>query len=116
MKIEDIYRFFQNPPLTYLGHELAVGYVLFVLLQGESYGIEILQRLEVEYPTYRLSDTILYSALEFLESEKIINAYWKKVKGQGGTQLIYRLDPEWIFDAAELARLWRDYTKRNSLI
>ncbi len=28
MKLEDIYQFFQNPPLTYLSPEFAVVYIL----------------------------------------------------------------------------------------
>lgn len=70
MELEDIYKFFENPPPTYLGQELAVCYVLSILLRGESYGTELIQRLESEYPLYRLSDTVLYSALKFLEDEK----------------------------------------------
>ncbi len=80
MKLEDIYQFFENPPPTYLCQELAVCYILYVLLQGESYGTELIQRLETEYPNYRLSDTVLYSAIKFLEDNKAITGYWKNSK------------------------------------
>jgi DNA-binding PadR family transcriptional regulator len=109
MRLEDIYQFFQNPPPTYLSQELAVCYVLSVLLQGESYGTELIQKLESEHPHYRLSDTVLYSALKFLEDEKAIVGYWKKVEGRGRPRRMYQISPEWSEQAQSLARLWHDY-------
>jgi DNA-binding PadR family transcriptional regulator len=113
MKLEDIYQFFQNSPPTYLNQELAVCYVLSVLLEGESYGTELIQRLESEYPLYRLSDTVLYSALKFIENEKAIIAYWKKVQGRGRPRRMYQVSPDWQAQAHELARLWYEYTRRG---
>lgn len=112
MKLEDIYQFFQNPPPTYLSQELAVCYVLSVLLQGESYGTELIQRLESDYPDYRLSDTVLYSALKFLEDEKAIFGYWKKVEGRGRPRRMYQVSPEWSEQAQRLAQLWQSYISR----
>ena len=109
MRLEDIYQFFQNPPPTYLSQELAVCYVLSVLLQGESYGTELIQKLESEHPNYRLSDTVLYSALKFLEDEKAIVGYWKKVEGRGRPRRMYRVSPEWQHQAEQLACLWQNY-------
>ncbi len=109
MKIHDIYEFFQNPPPTYLCQELAVCYVLSVLLEAESYGTELIQRLETEYPLYRLSDTVLYSALKFLEDEKAITGYWRKVEGRGRPRRMYQINPDWLPQAQELASLWRGY-------
>jgi len=109
MRLEDIYQFFQNPPPTYLSQELAVCYVLSVLLQGESYGTELIQKLESEHPNYRLSDTVLYSALKFLEDEKAIVGYWKKVEGRGRPRRMYQISPEWSEQAQSLAHLWHDY-------
>ena len=109
MKIHEIYEFFQNPPPTYLCQELAVCYVLSVLLEAESYGTELIQRLETEYPLYRLSDTVLYSALKFLEDEKAITGYWRKVEGRGRPRRMYQINPDWLPQAQELASLWRGY-------
>lgn len=109
MKLEDIYQFFQNPPATYLSQELAVCYVLSILLKGESYGTELIQKLETEYPPYRLSDTVLYSALKFLEDEKAIVGYWKKVEGRGRPRRMYQVSSEWRVQAQNLARLWQEY-------
>ena len=46
MKFEDIYQFFQDPPPNYLNKELAVCYVLSVLIEGESYGTHLIQQHE----------------------------------------------------------------------
>jgi DNA-binding PadR family transcriptional regulator len=109
MQINDIYQFFQNPPPLFLNQELAACYVIFVLLKGDSYGTELIQLLERDYPTYRLSDTVLYSALKFLEDEGMITGYWKKVEGRGRPRRMYRILPEVQDHAEELATLWQRY-------
>lgn len=114
MKFEDIYQFFDNPPPIYLSKELAVCYVLSVLVRGESYGTELIQLIESEYPAYRLSDTVLYSALKFLEEEQAISGYWKKVEGRGRPRRMYRIRADWRDLSQDLARLWHEYaTKTN---
>lgn len=109
MRLEDIYNFFDNPPPTYLCQELAVCYILSVLQQGESYGTELIQRLETECPSYRLSDTVLYSAIKFLEDEQAITGYWKKLEGRGRPRRMYQVAPEWHERANDLKRLWHEY-------
>ncbi|NER79373.1 MAG: helix-turn-helix transcriptional regulator [Leptolyngbya sp. SIO1D8] len=111
MKFEDIYQFFEDPPPIYLNKELAVCYVLAVLLQQDSYGTELIQKLAETYPDYRLSDTVLYSALKFLEDQKTIDGYWKKVEGRGRPRRMYRLNPDWRMQAEELAELWLSYMR-----
>jgi DNA-binding PadR family transcriptional regulator len=109
MKLEDIYQFFENPPPTYLCQELAVCYILYVLLQDESYGTELIQQLENEYPIYRLSDTVLYSAIKFLEDQRAITGYWKRLEGRGRPRRMYQVSSEWRDSAQDLARLWQEY-------
>ncbi|WP_017304502.1 PadR family transcriptional regulator [Spirulina subsalsa] len=109
MKFEDIYNFFQDPPPDYLNKELAVCYILSVLLDGESYGSELIERLEIEHPNHRLSDTVLYSALKFLEEEKTITGYWKKVEGRGRPRRMYQICYNARKQADELARFWRNH-------
>lgn len=111
--LDQIYRFFQNPPPFYLNKELAVCYVLAVLLEHDSYGTELIQLLETEYPSYRLSDTVLYSALKFLEDADAITGYWKKVEGRGRPRRMYQITPTWRQKAQELASLWNDYAKKK---
>lgn len=112
---EEIHDFFINPPPFYLNKELAICYVLDVLLHGDSYGTELIDQLESQYSNYRLSDTVLYSALKFLEEEFAITGYWKKVKGRGRPRRMYQLNPHWRKEAQELARLWQDYVMRHAM-
>lgn len=111
MKFEDIYQFFEDPPPNYLNKELAVCYVLAVLLQQDSYGTELIQKLAEGYTDYRLSDTVLYSALKFLEDQQAIDGYWKKVEGRGRPRRMYRLNPDWRLQAEELAEMWGGYMR-----
>lgn len=116
MKFEDIYQFFKSPPPFYLNKELAVCYVLAVLSRGDSYGTELIQLLETEYPAYRLSDTVLYSALRFLEDESVITGYWKKVEGRGRPRRMYQIKTDTSSQARDLTQLWYDYVgSRNQL-
>jgi DNA-binding PadR family transcriptional regulator len=110
MKFDDIYQFFREPPPLYLGKEVAVCYVLSVLLrQGNSYGTELIQLIEKEYSPCRLSDTVLYNALKFLEEEGVISGSWKKVEGRGRPRRMYQIRPESLRQAQELTHLWRKY-------
>jgi DNA-binding PadR family transcriptional regulator len=110
MKFEDIYQFFRQPPPIYLSKEVAVCYVLHILVNhGDSYGTALIQGIEGEHPLYRLSDTVLYSALKFLEDEDVITGYWRKVEGRGRPRRMYQVRPEKVAQCKDLAKLWREY-------
>ncbi len=113
MQLEEVYQFFAHPPKTFLTPEQAACYVLSVLLQKESYGTELIQKLESEYPSYQLSDTVLYAALKFLEESKAISGYWKKVEGRGRPRRMYQVNPEWHQEAQKLAALWTNSTAQQ---
>ncbi len=115
MTLEDIYQFFQEPPRIYLTKEQAVCYVLAVLLRGDSYGTELIHLLESEYPAYRLSDTVLYSALRFLEGRGTIVGYWKKMEGRGRPRRMYQIRPEAMVQVQELAHLWQHYLQHYGI-
>ncbi len=108
MNIEQVFQFFRSPPPAYLRPEVAVCYVLSVLLEGESYATELRKRLENEHPQYLLSDTVLSSVLDFLESENAITCYWKKVPGRGRPRRMFRLTSQWQSKAVELADYWQN--------
>ena len=56
MKLQDIYHHFEEPPQVQLGKPMTVCYVLsFLLERGESYGTELIQYIDQEYPRYCLS-------------------------------------------------------------
>jgi len=109
MHFEDIYGFFENLPPTYLNAEQAVCYILSVLIKEESYGTALIQRLELEYPFFRISDPVLYTALNFLEEEGFITSFWQKLKGRGRPRRILCLNPDFHERAQELSQLWQNY-------
>ena len=114
MKFQDIYHFFQDPPPIYLSKEVAVCYILAVLLKhGDSYGTALIQRIEQDHSLYRLSDTVLYSALQFLEDEKVIDGYWQKVEGRGRPRRMYQVRASKLDLAQKLGRLWKGYTVQS---
>jgi DNA-binding PadR family transcriptional regulator len=114
MKFQDIYHFFQDPPPIYLGKEVAVCYILAILLEyGDSYGTALIQRIEQDHSLYRLSDTVLYSALQFLEDEKVIDGYWQKVEGRGRPRRMYQVRASKLDLARQLGYLWQGYTGQS---
>jgi DNA-binding PadR family transcriptional regulator len=114
MKFQDIYHFFQAPPPIYISKEVAVCYILAVLLDhGDSYGTALIQRIEQDSDLYRLSDTVLYSALKFLEDEKVIDGYWQKVEGRGRPRRMYQVRNSKIEFAKQLGQLWEEYALQS---
>jgi DNA-binding PadR family transcriptional regulator len=115
MKFQDIYQFFQDPPPIYLEKEVAVCYVLATLLKKRSsYGVELISHIETEYPLYRLSDTLLYSALKFLEDEEILDCYWQKMDRRGRPRRMYQIKEGKIELAKQVARFWYKYLNPNN--
>lgn len=112
MTLDDIYHYFQAPPPIYLSREQAVCYILSVLLQGDSYGSRLVKHLTTEYPAYGLSETVLYGALQFLEEQGTIAAYWQRVKGRGRPRRMYQIQDAARRQAEELAGLWQRYLQR----
>jgi DNA-binding PadR family transcriptional regulator len=114
MKFKDIYHFFEEPPPIYLSKEVAVCYVLSVLLQkGDSYGTALIQYIETDHALYRLSDTVLYSALKFLEDEGVVEGYWQKVEGRGRPRRMYQVMSEKLELANQLSDLWQKYLEQG---
>jgi DNA-binding PadR family transcriptional regulator len=114
MKFQDIYHFFEEPPPVYLSKEVAVCYVLSILLQrGDSYGTALIQFLETGHGLYRLSDTVLYSALKFLEDETVIEGYWQRVEGRGRPRRMYQVVAEQLELANRLASLWQKFLDQS---
>jgi DNA-binding PadR family transcriptional regulator len=109
MKLQDIYQYFQSPQPIFLNQEMAVCYVLAILSESDSYGTEFIQQLEMKHAPHRLSDTVLYGALKFLEKEAIIQGYWQKVVGRGRPRRMYRIEDNSHAQARELGQLWLNY-------
>jgi DNA-binding PadR family transcriptional regulator len=115
MKFQDIYLFFEEPPPVYLSKEVAVCYVLSILLErGDSYGTALIHCLETDHELYRLSDTVLYSALKFLEDETVIEGYWQRVEGRGRPRRMYQVMAEKLELANHLASFWQKYLDQGA--
>jgi len=109
MTLEEIYRFFETPPVTYLNRELAACYLLDCLLKKDCYCTELLEQLNLTPSQYRLSLKIQYEALNFLERSKMIRSYWRQQPGRGRPRKMYRFQSDSRGQAEALARLWSNY-------
>lgn len=110
MNFINIYQYFQKPQPIYIAKEVAVCYVLNVLLEsGDSYGSALIQYIKEVHPPYQTSDTVLYYALEFLLEETIIQSYWQKLPGRGRPRRMFSIRSEKLDDAKRLAQMWHQY-------
>lgn len=114
MNLQDIYHYFQSPPPVYLGKEVAVCYILAILIDnGESYGTGLIQHIKAEHTPYRISDTVLYSALEFLTDEGMIQSFWQSAPTRGRPKRMFSVRPEKLDDAKRLAQLWHQHLEAD---
>lgn len=110
MNFQDIYQYFQSPPPVYLGKEVAVCYILAILIDnGDSYATALVQHIRAEYPPYRVSDTVLYSALKFLTDERMIQSCWQNPPTRGRPKRMFSVRPVKLDDAKRLAQLWHQH-------
>jgi DNA-binding PadR family transcriptional regulator len=107
VNFDDIERYFREPHVVHLNPELAVCYILHTLLENDTYGSELVQRLALSSESYRLSDTVLYGALSFLEHSGAVLVYWQKAIGRGRPRRMYSLVPGWRDRAQQLAQYWQ---------
>ncbi|MCG9891349.1 MAG: PadR family transcriptional regulator [Thermosynechococcaceae cyanobacterium MS004] len=114
MKLQDIHHYFEAPKPFYLTKEMAVCYILSTLLErGESFGVEMMQNIEEENAGYRLSETVLITALKFLEGEGFVESYWLSV-GKGRPRRMYQVKPRKRKLARPLADLWQTYQAKQT--
>lgn len=115
MNVQDIYQYFKNPPPVYITKEVAVCYILSVLLEeGDSYGTALLKHIRANYPPYRISDTVLYAALNFLIDEQMLSGYWQNESGRGRPRRMYQVADGREEDAQQLAQLWHNFLGNSS--
>ncbi|MEB3162411.1 MAG: PadR family transcriptional regulator [Prochlorothrix sp.] len=110
MNFQDIYDFFEEPPPQYLSKELATAYVLAILLEGESSSVMMMRQLEQHYPSYRLSEHVLRTVLEFLLAKGVIQSRWEQPQGRGRPCRLYCLAPDDRVLAQDLAQRWHQYS------
>ncbi|WP_299490153.1 helix-turn-helix transcriptional regulator [Acaryochloris sp. IP29b_bin.137] len=114
MNVQDIYQYFKNPPPIYITKEVAVCYILSVLLEeGDSYGTALLKYIRANHPPYRISDTVLYAALNFLIDEAMLSGYWQNESGRGRPRRMYQVADGREEDAQQLAQLWHNFLGKS---
>ncbi|MGR3280713.1 PadR family transcriptional regulator, partial [Acaryochloris marina NIES-2412] len=62
---------------------------------------------------YRLSDTVLYSALKFLTDEGMIQSYWQNPPTRGRPKRMLSVRSEKLDDAKRLAQLWHQHLEAD---
>ncbi|WP_299402533.1 PadR family transcriptional regulator [Acaryochloris sp. IP29b_bin.148] len=114
MNVQDIYQYFKNPPPIYITKEVAVCYILSVLIdEGDTYGTALLKHIRANYPPYRISDTVLYAALNFLIDEQMLSGYWQNESGRGRPRRMYQVAEGREEDAQQLAQLWQKFLGKD---
>jgi len=113
MTLDTIQSCFDHPPPIHLNAELAVCFVLSVLLAQDTYAAALIQHLVQSYPAYRLSKPNLYKALTFLETEGAVLSYWQKVAGRGRPRRMFTLVPPHREPAAALVQRWHAYMQQH---
>src|SRR5579883_156627 len=113
MNLDTIQTFFTAPPPTYLNTELAVCFVVSVLLQQDTCITAFVHHLQQTYPAYDVSDTILYRALTFLETEGAVRKYWQRGVGRGRPRQMFTLVAQHREQATTLTQLWYTYVDEH---
>lgn len=113
MKLQDIYRFFEEPQPIFLNLEITVCYVLSVLLEHDSYATELIENLEQQFPPHLVSDTVFNACARLLEAEGIVVSYQQKLEGRGRPRRMYHLQKEYESQARELAQFWEQYIQQQ---
>lgn len=115
MNVQDIYQYFKTPPPIYITKEVAVCYILCVLIEkGDSYGTALLKDIRANHPPFRISDTVLYAALNFLIDEQMLSGYWQNEAGRGRPRRMYQIAEGKEEDAKKLAQLWQKFLGADS--
>lgn len=107
MNVEDVTSFFQEPQPRYLCQEEALVFVTASLLVKDNYGSGLLNDLEETYSKYKLSDTVLYQALQTLIDWGWITSHQQNVVGRGRPRRMFSLDSSVRSEAETLAKFWK---------
>ena len=104
--LTDIQRFFEKPPLQYLGLELAVCWVLECLLEEDNYPTVVMAQLVQRHPHLRLSETVLQQAIEFLDRQGAITSYSQRCPSRGRPRRMLHLAETVHSEAKALVASW----------
>ena len=107
--LSDILEFLENPQPTFLGFETAVCWILEELLRGDTYPTVLITSLEKAHPTYRLSETVLQKAINFLDQQGILTCYSQQTGGRGRPRRMLSLNAEYRKEAEALAEAFESW-------
>ncbi len=94
------------PPSKDLVAASAIPLILSILLQGDSYGYAIIQRVrELSGGEMEWADGMLYPILHRLEKRKFVRAYWG-VAENGRKRKYYRLHSSGVAELVSLRANW----------
>jgi DNA-binding PadR family transcriptional regulator len=97
---------FTSPPVHYLNHEQAIAYILHRLVGADTYGSGLTAELN-QNSGLRISDTVLYKALNALVGSGIIASYTQEDRvGCGRPRRMFHLQPHWEPQAKAIAAQW----------
>lgn len=111
--LEDIRRFFDQPPAHYLGLEPAVCWLLDCLLRADSYPSALVQELSRMHPSLRLSETVLHQAITFLEKQGALESYSQRCPSRGRPRRMLHLVEGYRPEAQQLMPRWRHWLEEN---
>jgi hypothetical protein len=111
--LNDIKRFFDQPPLQYLGLELAVCWILDCLLTADSYPTALMNLLAERHPRLRLSETVLQQAIAFLDQQGAIGSYSQRCPSRGRPRRMLHLEDSYRAEAEELMPAWHRWLQES---
>ena len=111
--LTDIKRFFDQPPLQYLGLELAVCWIIDCLLAADSYPTALMNRLAEHHPRLRLSETVLQQAIAFLDQQGAIGSYSQRCPSRGRPRRMLHLEESYRSEAEELMPAWHRWLQES---
>lgn len=112
---DSVCKFLESPTIQrFFVLEECYGFVISKLLQGDSYASGIIHSAETEHIGWVLSDTILYSCLQKLESSGVVETYLHRNTGERGRpRKYYKLRDEYRSKVQEIAQKWEQYLAAN---
>lgn len=91
MSLTPVINRLRQPRWYYLSQDEAIAYICAQLQKKDVYGTGLIKDLLGQSPTLRISDTILYGALQQLAAEGVVETYYSPVDGRGRPRTMYKV-------------------------
>ena len=99
-----------TPTHTQLNLSQAVWWVCFLLKSGGTYHTDIKNKLQRDYPNFKLSSCILDQALSLLRNEKLVTTTDQPTGTRGAKRKIYAIAPAGQAMVTDFANLWSKFS------